>query len=150
MIGALRSLAITLGVSSAALLLGAASQELFVLLVPASRIASVGDIDIGSWVGFFTVFLSFTFAGVLEARWFRSRAALLWTLSGPALFGLAGYLQGLDVSGCLRRWGVLSHTSKISCGMVTTTLLLPLLGALAGFAALRLWRRFLARGAVAV
>jgi hypothetical protein len=34
--------------------------------------------------------------------------------------------------------------------MVTATLLMPLLGALAGFLALRLWQRLVARGEVAV
>jgi hypothetical protein len=77
-------------------------------------------------------------------------AMLLWILLGPLLFAVVAHLQGLDVSGCLAHWTVLSHISRISCGMVTATLLLPLSGALAGFLALRLWQRWVARGEVAV
>ena len=150
MIATLRNLAIALGVSLSALLVGAGSQEVFVRLLPASRALCLGPTDVGSWVGFATVFLSFSFAGILQARWLRSSAILPWILLGPLLFAVAAYLQGLDVSGCLRRWTVLSHISRISCGMVTATLLMPLLGALAGFLALRLWQRLLARGEVAV
>jgi hypothetical protein len=150
MIATLRNLAIALGVSLSALLVGAGLQEVFVRLMPVSRVLCLGPIDVGSWVGFATVFLSFAFAGILETRWLCSSAILLWILLGPLLFAVVGYLQGLDVSGCLRHWTVLSRMSRISCGMVTATLLLPLLGALAGFVALRLWRGLVTRGEVTV
>jgi hypothetical protein len=150
MIATLRNLAIALGVSLGALLVGAGLQQALVRLIPASRVLCLGPIDVGSWVGFVAVFLSFSFAGILQARWLRSSAALLWTLLGPLLFAVVAYLQGLDVSGCLRHWTMLSRISRISCGMVTATLLLPLLGVLAGFVALRLWRRFVASSEVAV
>jgi hypothetical protein len=150
MIATLRNLAIALGVSLSALLVGAGLQQVLVRLIPSSRVLCLGPIDVGSWVGFVAVFLSFSFAGILQARWLRSSAALLWTLLGPLLFVVVAYLQGLDVSGCLRHWTMLSRISRISCGIVTATLLLPLLGVLAGFVALRLWRRFVARSEVAV
>jgi hypothetical protein len=150
MIATLRNLAIALGVSLSALLVGAGLQEVFVRLMPTSRVLCLGPIDVGSWVGFATVFLSFAFAGILEALWLRSSAILLWIWLGPLLFAVVGYLQGLDVSGCLRHWTVLSRMSRISCGMATATLVLPLLGALAGFVALRLWRRLVTRGEVTV
>jgi hypothetical protein len=147
MIATLRNLAIVVGVSLSALLVGAGLQEVFVRLMPASRALCLGPIDVGSWVGFAAIFLSFSLAGVLQARWLRSSAILLWILLGPLLFAAVAYLQGLDVSGCLRHWTVLSRISRISCGMITATLLLPLLGALAGFVVLRRW---VARGEVAV
>ena len=150
MIATLRNFAIAVGVSLTALLVGAGLQEVFVRLMPASRVLCLGPIDVGSWVGFAAVFLSCSLAGVFQARWLRSSAILPWILLGPLLFAVVAYLQGLDVSACLRHWTVLSRISRISCGMVTATLLLPLLGALAGFVALRLWRRLVARGEVAV
>jgi hypothetical protein len=98
------------------------------------------------------VFLAFLFAAILQARWIRSSAILPWILSGPFLLAVAADLPGLDVSGCLRRWAVLSHISKISCGMVTATLVLPLVGVLvlAGYLVLRLWPYLVARGEIAV
>jgi hypothetical protein len=150
MIATLRNLAIALGVSLSALPVGAGLQEVFVRLMPASRVLCLGPIDVGSWVGFATVFLSFAFAAILEARWLRSSAILLWILLGPLLFAVVAYLQGLGVSGCLRHWAVLSRMSRISCGMATAILLLPLLGALAGFVALQLWQRLVTRGEAAV
>ncbi len=148
-IATFRNLAIVLGVSIGALLVGAAAQELFVRLVPASRVLSLGSIDIGSWAGFATLFLSFSLAVILQARWLRSSSILLWIMLGPLLFAVVAYSQGLDVAGCLRRWTALSHDSRISCGMVAATQWLPLLGALAGFLALRLWERSVARDEVA-
>jgi hypothetical protein len=148
-IATFRNVAIALGVSIGALLVGAAAQELLVRVVPAARAFSLGSIDIGSWVGFATLFLSFSLAGILQARWLRSSAILLWILLGPLLLAVIACSRGLDVSGCLRRWTALSHVSRISCGMVAATLWLPLLGALAGFLALRLWERSVARGEVA-
>lgn len=145
MIATLRNLAIALGVSLSALLVGAGLQEVLVRLMPTSRILCLGPIDVGSWVGFATVFLSFSFAGILQARWLRSSAIPLWILLGPLVFAVVAYLQGLDVSGCLRHWIALSRISRISCGMLTATLMLPLLGALAGFVASRLWRPTRAR-----
>ncbi len=119
-------------------------------LVPGSRAFSIGPTDVGSWVGFATVFLSFLGAGMLQARWLRSRAIGVWVLLGPLLFAVAAYHKGLNVSSCLRRLPELSHLYRISCGMVTATMLLPLLGALTGFLALRLWRYFVPRGQFAV
>jgi hypothetical protein len=110
----------------------------------------LGSIDIGSWIGFATVFVSFALAGIVQTRWLRSNAVLLWVLLGPLVFLVAALLQGLDVSGCLRRWTILSHMAKVSCGMITAVLLLPLLGALSGLLVLRVWRDLKARGAVAL
>jgi hypothetical protein len=110
----------------------------------------LGSIDIGSWVGFATVFVSFVLAGIAQTRWLRSRAVLLWVLLGPLVFLAAALLQGLDVSGCLRRWTILSYMSQVSCGMITAVLLLPPLGALSGLLILRMRRHLKARGEVAV
>jgi hypothetical protein len=150
MIASLCNLAVALGGSIVALLVGAGLQELFVRLVPASRSFFLVSIDIGTWVGFVTVFLSFALAGIAQTRWLRSGAALLWVLLGPLVFSVTALLQGLDVSGCLRRWTMLSHIAQVSCGMTTAILLLPLLGALCGVLALRLWRHLTARAEVAV
>jgi hypothetical protein len=150
MITPLRNFAIALGASISALFVGAGSQELFVRLVPASRTLLLGSIDIGSWVGFATVFVSFALAGIIQAWWLRSDAVLLWVLLGPLVFLVAGLLQGLDVSGCLRRWTMLSHMARVSCGMITAVLLLPLLGALSGLLVLRVWRHLKTRSEVAV
>jgi hypothetical protein len=150
MITPLRNFAVALGASICALFVGAGLQELFVRLVPASRTFHLGSIDIGSWVGFATVFVSFALAGIIQSRWLRSNAVLLWVLLGPLTFLVAALLQGLDVSVCLRRWTILSHMAQVSCGMITAVLLAPLLGALFGMLVLRVWRRLKARGEVAV
>jgi hypothetical protein len=150
MITPLRNFAIALGASISALFVGAGSQELFVRLVPASRTLLLGSIDIGSWVGFATVFVSFALASIIQTRWLRSDAVLLWVLLGPLVFLVTGFLQGLDVSGCLRRWTMLSHMARMSCGMITAVLLLPLLGALSGLLVLRVRRHLKTRGEVAV
>jgi hypothetical protein len=150
MITPLRNLAIALAASICALFVGAGLQQLFVRLVPASRTFLLGSIDIGSWVGFATVFVSFAMAGIVQTRWLRSRAVLLWVLLGPLVFLMAAFLRGLDVSGCLRRWNILSYLSQVSCGMITAVLLLPLLGALSGVLILRMWRHLKGRGQFAV
>jgi hypothetical protein len=110
----------------------------------------LGSIDIGSWIGFATVFVSFALAGIVQTRWLHSNAVLMWVLLGPLVFLVAALLQGLNVSGCLRRWTILSYMSQVSCGMITAILLLPLLGALSGWLVLLAWRRLNARGEVAV
>lgn len=145
----LRNFAIVLGGSIGALFVGAGLQELFVRLVPASRTSLWNSIDIGSWVGFVTVFVSFALAGIIQTRWLRSNVVLLWVLVGPLVFLVTGLLQGLNVSGCLRRWTILSHMARLSCGMITAVLLLPLLGALSGLLVLRVWRRLKVRGEIA-
>jgi len=150
MITPLRNVAVALGASICALFVGAGLQELFVRLVPASRTFHLGSIDIGSWFGFGTVFVSFALAGIIQSRWLRSNAVLLWVLLGPLTFLVAALIQGLDVSGCLRHWTILSHMAQVSCGMITGVLLVPLLGALTGFLILRVWRHLKARGEVAV
>jgi predicted membrane-bound spermidine synthase len=150
MITQLRNLAIALGASIIALFVGAGLQELFVRLVPASRTFLLGSIDIGSWIGFATVFVSFALAGIVQTRLLHSNAVLMWVLLGPLVFLVAALLQGLNVSGCLRRWTTLSYMSQVSCGMITAILLLPLLGALSGWLVLLAWRRLNARGEVAV
>lgn len=146
MITRLHNFVIALGTSICALFVGAGLQELFVRLVPASRTFHLGSIDIGSWVGFVTVFVSFALAGIIQSRWLRSSAILLWVLLGPLVFLVAALLRGLDVSVCLRRWTTLSHMAQASCGMITAVLLVPLLGALFGLLVLRLWRHLKARG----
>jgi hypothetical protein len=150
MITPLRNLAIALGASISALFVGAGLQELFVRLVPPVRTVLLGSIDIGSWIGFATVFASFALASIVQTRWLRSSVVLLWVLLGPLVFLVAALLQGLNVSGCLRRWTVLSYMSQVSCGMTTAILLLPLLGALSGWLVLQVWRRLNDRGEVAV
>lgn len=150
MITQLRNLAIALGASISALFVGAGVQELFVRLVPASRTFLLGSIDIGSWIGFATVFASFALAGIVVTRWIRSNAVLLWVLLGPLVFLVVALLQGFNISGCLRRWIILSYMSQVSCGMITAILLLPVLGAFSGWLILLVWRRLNARGEVAV
>ena|SRR5271165_358695 len=150
MITLLRNFVIALGASISALFVGAGLQELFVRLVPVSRTFHLGPIDIGSWVGFATVFVSFVLAGIVQGRWLRSDAALLWVLSGPLVFLVTALLQGLDVSGCLRHWTMLSYMAQVSCGMITAVVLLPLLGALSGLLVLRAWRHLTACGQIAV
>jgi hypothetical protein len=150
MITPLRNFAVALGASIGALFVGAGLQELFVRLVPASRTFLLGSIDVGSWVGFATVFVSFALAGIVQTRWLRSNAVVLWVLLGPLVFLVAALLQGLDVSGCLRRWTILSHMEHVSCGMITAVLLVPLSGALSGLLVLRVWHHLKAHGGVAV
>jgi hypothetical protein len=150
MITPLRNFAVALGASICALFVGAGLQELFVRLVPASQTSRLGSVDIGSCVGFATVFVSFALAGIIQSRWLRSNAALLWVLLGPLVFLVAALIQGLDVSGCLRRWTILSHLAQVSCGMLTGVLLAPLLGAIFGLLVLRVWRHLKGRGEVAV
>ena len=145
MISLLRNFAIALGASISALIVGAGMQELFVRLVPSSRAILLGAIDIGSWLGFATVFFSFALASVIQTRWIRSDAGLFWALFGPLGFLVAAILQGLNVFGCLRHWTMLSHTARVSCAMITVLLLSPLLGALTALLALRLWQHFTAR-----
>jgi hypothetical protein len=150
MIAPLRNCAIALGAFIGAMFVGAGLQELFVRLVPASRTFVLASIDIGSWVGFATVFFSFAFAGIVQIRSLRSNAALAWILLGPVGFLVAAFLQGLNVSDCLRHWTMLSHVARVSCGMITATLFVPILGALFGVLVLWVWRRLTASGEVAV
>ena len=150
MIAVLRNFSIALGMSICAFFVGAGLQELFVRMVPTSRGLSLGSIDIGSWVGFGTVFFSFALAGIIQTKWLRSDAPLLWILLGPLVFFAAGTLPGLRVDGCLRHWTTLSHIYQVTCAMSAAIFLLPLLGALTGLLALRLWQHLTARREVAI
>jgi hypothetical protein len=150
MIAVLRNFSIALGMSICALFVGAGLQELFVRLVPTSRAFSLGSIDLGSWVGFGTVLFSFALAGIIQTRWLRSDAPLLWILLGPLAFLAAGTLPVLRVDGCLRHWSTLSHIYQATCAMSAAIFLLPFLGALTGLLALRLWQHLTARREVAV
>ena len=140
---ALRNLAIAVVFSVIALLLGAASQELIVRLLPMSRNIFVGAIDVGSWVGFIAVFLSFAITSALQIRWLRSKMSLPWILLGPFLFLIAASLQGFGLSGCLRQWMGSAQPFSINCGMVTAILLSPMSGAFAGFLCQRLWQHLM-------
>ena len=145
----LRNFVIALGASICSFVVGAGLQELFIRLVPASRTFQLGSIDIGSWVGFATVFVSFALAAIIQSRWLRSNVVLLWVLLGPLVFLVAGLLQGPDLSGCFRRSTILSHLTQVSCGMITGVLLVPLLGAFFGLYVQRVWRHLKIRGEVA-
>ena len=57
MITLFRNFAIVLSTCAVALVLGAGLQELFVRLLPASRVILPGRIDLGSWVGIAAVFV---------------------------------------------------------------------------------------------
>jgi len=149
MIAVFRNFFIALAISICALFVGAGLQELFVRLVPTSRAISLGSIDIGSWVGFGTLFFSFAFAGIIQSRWLRSDAPLLWIVLGPLAFLAAGILPVLRADGCLRHWITLSHIYQVICATSAAIFLLPLLGALTGLLALRLRQHLMARREVA-
>jgi hypothetical protein len=136
-----RNLAIALGAFVGALVLGAGLQELFVRLLPATRAILLGPIDIGSWVGFATVFLSFCVAGAAQGRWLRSSAILAWSLSLPILLVVAAEWQGIGAPSCIGHWNILRACTRVSCAMMTAIVLSPLAGTITGFLVLRLRRR---------
>src|ERR1700676_2366575 len=138
MIVPFRNLAIVLSAFVGALVLGAGLQELFVRLLPASRVILLGPTDIGSWVGIATVFLSFCVAGAAQGRWLRTSAVLPWSLSLPILLVVAAELQGMGAPSCIGRWNILRDYAQVSCVMLTAILLSPLAGTITGFLALRL------------
>jgi hypothetical protein len=150
MIPSLRNGAIALGASMAALFVGAGLQELFVRLIPVSRTLIIGSVDMGTWAGFITIFVSFAIAGVVESRWLRSNMTLFWSMLGPVVWLVAPLLYGINVSECLSRWTTLEHMARVTCGMLTAAYVLPLLGALSGLLVFRLWRHFKGRGKIAV
>ena len=90
MITLFRNFAIVLSTCAVALVLGAGLQELFVRLLPASRVILPGRIDLGSWVGIAAVFLSFCVAGAAQSRWLRPSKVLLWSLSCLSFESLPG------------------------------------------------------------
>jgi hypothetical protein len=68
----------------------------------------------------------------------------------PLVFLVVALLHGLDVFGCMRRWTIFPHMARVSCGLITGVLLVPLLGALSGLMVLRAWHHLKSRGGVAV
>jgi hypothetical protein len=146
MIVPFRNLAIALGAFVGALVLGAGLQELFVRLLPAARAILLGPIDIGSWVGFATVFLSFCAAGAAQGRWLRSSAILAWSLSLPILLVVAAEWQGIGAPSCIGHWNILRGWTRVSCAMLTAIVLSPLAGTITGFLVLRLRRHCADRG----
>jgi hypothetical protein len=146
MIVPFRNLAITLGAFVGALVLGAGLQELFVRLLPATRVILLGPIDIGSWVGFATVFLSFCAAGAAQSRWLRSSAILAWSLSLPILLVVAAEWQGIGAPSCIGHWNIRRGWTRVSCAMLTAIVLSPLAGTITGFLVLRLRRHWTDRG----
>jgi hypothetical protein len=146
MIVPFRNLAIALGAFVGALVLGAGLQELCVRLLPATRVIMLGPVDIGSWVGLATIFLSFCAAGAAQGRWLRSGAILAWSLSLPILSVVAAEWQGLGAPSCIGHWNILRGWTRVSCAMLTAIVLSPLAGTITGFLVLRLRRRWTDRG----
>ena len=126
---------------AAALIIGAALQRAFSLLRPALAARVVGVTDVGTYVGYASVAVSFT-CGFIVPRWLGSRFPLAWLELPIAGVYAAAIIHTPRILDCLPRgWS--------GCWLIHSLFIVPLVACACGYFALTLARR-IGSGGIAV
>jgi hypothetical protein len=109
-----------------AFLVTGGAQEAFRRLAPAASDHLILGVDIGTYIGFVLIGLSFLLVGLFVRRWIRSRVPLLWLILpvvGLWLWMHAGF------------WFLLTCSSQsvATCVLTYSLLLVPLSSGLVGY-----------------
>ena len=122
-----------------ALIVGAALQKAFPLLWPALATRVVGVTDIGTYVGYASVAVSFFICGFIFPRWIRSRFPLAWLLLPIAGVYAAAIIRAPRILDCLPRWWS-------GCWLIHSLFIVPVVACACGYFALTLARRIRSGG----
>ena len=124
---------------AAALIIGAALQRAFSLLWPALAARVVGVTDVGTYVGYASVAVSFFTCGFIVPRWLRSRFPLAWLELPIAGVYAAAIIHTPRILDCLPRgWS--------GCWLIHSLFIVPLVACACGYFALPLARRIRSGG----
>ena len=115
-------------------IIAAALQRAFCLLWPALAARVVGVTDVGTYVGYASVAVSFFSCGFIVPRWIRSRFPLAWLLLPIAVVYAAAIIRTPRILECLPRWWS-------GCWLIHSLFIVPLITCACGYFALALARR---------
>jgi hypothetical protein len=118
---------------ASALIVGAALQKAFSLLLPALATRVVGVADLGTYVGYASVAVCFVVCGFIAPRWIRSRFPLAWLLLPIAVVYAAAIIRTPRILECLPRWWS-------GCWLIHSLFIVPLVACACGYFALTLAR----------
>ena len=126
MINVIRNLVGIVAASAAALLFSGGIQEAFRRLLPAASDRLILGVDIGTYLGFFLLGVSFFLIGLFVRRWIRSRVplvCLVFPVVGLWLWVQSGF------------WFMLVCDVEFiaACAMIYSFLLIPLASGVAGY-----------------
>ena len=122
-----------------ALIIGAALQRAFSLLWPALATRVIGVTDVGTYVGYASVAVSFFVCGFIVPRWIISRFPLAWLQLPIAGVYAAAIIRTPRILDCLPRgWS--------GCWLIHSLFIVPLVACACGYFALTLARRIRSGG----
>ena len=124
---------------AAAVIIGAALQRAFSLLSPALASRVVGVTDVGTYIGYASVAVSFFVCGFMVPRWIRSHFPLAWLLLPIAGVYGAAIIRAPRILDCLPRWWS-------GCWLIHSLFIVPLVACACGYFALTLVRRIRSGG----
>jgi len=124
---------------AAAVIIGAALQRAFSLLSPALASRVVGVTDVGTYIGYASVAVSFFVCGFMVPRWIRSHFPLAWLLLPIAGVYGAAIIRAPRILDCLPRWWS-------GCWLIHSLFIVPLVACACGYFALTLVRRMRSGG----
>ena len=124
---------------AAAVIIGAALQRAFCLLWPALAARVVGVTDVGTYVGYASVAVSFFVCGFIVPRWIKSRFPLAWLQLPIAGVYAVAIIRTPRILDCLPRgWS--------GCWLIHSLFIVPLVACACGYIALSLTRRIRSGG----
>ena len=118
---------------ASALIVGAALQRAFSLVWPGLASRVVGVTDVGTYIGYASVAVSFFSCGFIVPRWIRSRFPLAWLLLPIAVVYAAAIIRTPRILECLPRWWS-------GCWLIHSLFIVPLVACACGYVALTLAR----------
>jgi len=124
---------------AAAVIIGAALQRAFSLLSPALASRVVGVTDVGTYIGYASVAVSFFVCGFMVPRWIRSHFPLAWLLLPIVGVYGAAIIRAPRILDCLPRWWS-------GCWLIHSLFIVPLVACACGYFALTLVRRMRSGG----
>ena len=124
---------------ASALIIGAALQRAFSLVWPALASRVVGVTDVGTYIGYASVAVSFFVCGFMVPRWIRSHFPLAWLLLPIAGVYGAAIIRAPRILDCLPRWWS-------GCWLIHSLFIVPLVACACGYFALTLTRRIRSGG----
>jgi len=120
-------------------IIAAALQRAFCLLWPALAARVVGVTDVGTYVGYASVAVSFFSCGFIVPRWIRSRFPLAWLQLPIAGVYAVAIIRTPRILDCLPRgWS--------GCWLIHSLFIVPLVACACGYIALSLTRRIRSGG----
>jgi hypothetical protein len=138
----LRNALTAIAALASALIIGVALHRAFSLLWPALATRVVGIADVGTYIGYASVAVSFFVCGFTVPRWIRSRFSLAWLQLPIAGVYAAAIIRTPRILDCFPRWWS-------GCWLIHSLFIVPLVACACGYFALTLARRIRA-GRIAV